>query len=351
MQFGLLYMMFGHQPADDPSFYAEVLDQVEEADRLGYDCVWFAEHHFDNGSEFCGRLPAPMLFVAAAAQRTKRIRLGTGVRVISLHNPVIMAEEAAVADIISGGRLNLGAGKGVNPDLEKFGLSTADKYARYREMLDVMAGAWRPGTLTYDGQYFKYEDVCIIPKPIQDPRDIIWVAARDEGSFLYAAEHGYPLLIGQAELTERQAGYAQRYRAASLAAGHTPRVGGTRVIYVGESTEQARAEIEECIWRYFRRYSGSAYFKQAVADGLLTVSDNPTVEEAMRNVSLIVGDPDSVAAELEGFCRALGVTTLTSMMHIAGMPHQLMLRSMRLFIEEVKPRLLARLGSSVEALA
>jgi alkanesulfonate monooxygenase SsuD/methylene tetrahydromethanopterin reductase-like flavin-dependent oxidoreductase (luciferase family) len=344
-------MMFGHQPTDDPAFYAEVLDQVEAADRLGYDCVWFAEHHFDNGSEFCGRLPAPMLFVAAAAQRTKRIRLGTGVRVISLHNPVIMAEEAAVADLISGGRLNLGAGQGVNPDLEKFGLSTADKHARYREMLDVMTGAWAPGTLTYHGQYFDYDDVCIIPKPIQQPRDILWVAARDEGSIMYAAEHGYSLLIGQAELTERQATYAQRYRAASLAAGHTPRVGGTRVIYVSESTEQARAEIEECIWRYFRRYSGSAYFKQALADGLLTLSDNPTVDEAMQSVSLIVGDPDSVAAELEGFCRALGVTTLTSMMHIAGMPHQLMLKSMRLFVEEVKPRLLARLGTSVEAVA
>lgn len=351
MQFGLLYMMFGHQPANDPSFYADVLAQVEEADRLGYDCAWFAEHHFDNGSEFCGRLPAPMLFLTAAAQRTSRIRLGTGVRVISLHNPVIMAEEAAVADIISGGRLNLGAGQGVNPDLEKFGLSTADKHARYREMLDVMTGAWAPGTLTYHGQYFDYDDVCVIPKPIQTPRDILWVAARDEGSIMYAAEHGYALLIGQAELTERQATYAQAYRAASIAAGHTPRVGGTRVIFVGETMEQARAEIEECAWRYFRRYSGSAYFKLAVTDGLLHVPENPTLDQAMQSVSLIVGDPDAVVDQLEGFCRALGVTTLTSMMHIAGLPHASMLKSMRLFIEEVKPRLLARLGSRAEAVA
>jgi len=348
VQFGLLYMMFGHQPADDLSFYRDVLDQVVAADEVGFDCVWFAEHHFDSGSEFCGRLPAPMLFVSAAASRTKRIRIGTGVRVISLHNPIIMAEEAAVADILTNGRLNLGAGQGVNPDLEKFGLPTADKHARYREMLDVITGAWQPGTLAYDGQYFTYDDVCVIPKPIQRPRDILWVAARDPGSIEYAGRNGYALLIGQAEPTDRQAIYAQQYREAALAAGNEPRVGGTRLVYVGETTEQARAEIEECIWRYYRRYSGSAYFKLAVEEGRIVPSEVPTMEEAMCNLNFIAGDPEYVAEQLEPFCRALGVTTLTCMMHVAGMAHEQMLRSMRLFVHEVKPRLLARLGASVE---
>ena len=346
MQFGLLYMMFGHQPADDPTFYRDVLTQVEEADKIGFDCVWFAEHHFESQSEFCGRLPAPMLFVSAAAQRTKRIRIGTGVRVISLHNPIIMAEEAAVADVLTDGRLNLGAGQGVNPDLEKFGLSTVDKHPRYREMLDVISGAWKPGTLTYDGSYFKYDDVCVIPKPIQKPTDMLWVAARDAGSLQYAGEHGYALLIGQAEPTDRQAMYAQQYREAALAAGHTPRVGGTRLVFVGDTTEQARAEIDEAIWRYYRRFSNSPYYKLAVEEGRIIPSDAPTMEEITQNLNFIAGDPDYVAEQLEPFCRALGVTTLTCMMHVAGIRHDQMLKSMRLFHDEVKPRLLARLGET-----
>ncbi|MGE3271197.1 MAG: LLM class flavin-dependent oxidoreductase [Chloroflexota bacterium] len=346
MQFGLLYMMFGHQPADDPSFYRDVLDQVEEADRIGFDCVWFAEHHFETASEFCGRLPAPMLFVSAAAQRTKRIRIGTGVRVLSLHNPVIMAEEAAVADILTGGRLNLGAGQGVNPDLEKFGLSTAEKHPRYREMLDVMTGAWKPGTITYDGTYFQYDDVCVIPKPIQKARDMLWVAARDQGSIEYAGQHGYALLIGQAEPTARQAMYAAQYRQAALAAGNQPRVGGTRLVFVGETTAEARAEIEDSIWRYYRRFSGSPYYKLAIEEGRIRPNDNPSMEEAMENLNFIVGDPEHVAEQLEPFCNALGVTTLTCMMHVAGIRHDQMIRSMRLFQREVKPCLLARLGAA-----
>jgi alkanesulfonate monooxygenase SsuD/methylene tetrahydromethanopterin reductase-like flavin-dependent oxidoreductase (luciferase family) len=344
VQFGLLYMMYGHQSNEDSTFYSQVLEQVVEADALGYDCVWFAEHHFERGSEFCGRLPAPMLFVAAAAHRTNWIKLGTGVRVVSLHNPLIMAEEAAVADILSDGRLNLGAGQGTNPDLEAFGLEPAGKYARYREMLDVIAGAWQPGELTYKGAHFQYDRVCVIPKPLQPVQDMLWVAARDTDTIQYAARKGWPLLIGQAELTERQATYAETYHKAASAVGNPTRIGGTRLVHVAESTSQARDEIAECLWRYYRRFSKSPYYQQALADGLMTESSIPTQDEVMRNVSFIVGDPDDVADQLAPFCRALRVTTLSCMFHIAGMPHELLLGSMRLFIKEVKPRLLERLA-------
>jgi len=112
-------------------------------------------------------------------------------------------------------------------------------------------------------------------------------------------------LIGQAELTERQAGYAQRYRQASFAAGHTQgrRQPASSTLASPPSRPAPRSRIASGATSGVQR---QRYFKKAVADGLLTVSENPTVEEAMRNVSLIVGDPDHVAAELEGFCRALG---------------------------------------------
>jgi alkanesulfonate monooxygenase SsuD/methylene tetrahydromethanopterin reductase-like flavin-dependent oxidoreductase (luciferase family) len=118
-------------------------------------------------------------------------------------------------------------------------------------------------------------------------------------------------------------------------------------VFVGRTNAEARASIEDALWRYYRRYSGSAYFKLAVEEGRIVVSDRPTIEEVMANLNFIVGDPDYVAEQLEPFCRALGVTTLTCMMHVAGIGHEQMLDSMRLFVGEVKPRLLARLGASV----
>ena len=116
-------------------------------------------------------------------------------------------------------------------------------------------------------------------------------------------------------------------------------------MFVGETTEKARADIQDAFWRYYRRYSGSAYFRLAVEEGRIVASDNPTMDEAMSHVNFIVGDPEYVADQLAPFCDALGVTTLTCMMHVAGLPHETMLGSMRLFIDEVKPRLLARLGA------
>ena len=114
---------------------------------------------------------------------------------------------------------------------------------------------------------------------------------------------------------------------------------------------QARAEIDEAIWRYYRRFSNSPYYKLAVEEGRIIPSDNPSMEEITQNLNFIAGDPDYVAEQLEPFCRALGVTTLTCMMHVAGIRHDQMLKSMRLFHDEVKPRLLARLGETETATA
>ena len=106
----------------------------------------------------------------------------------------------------------------------------------------------------------------------------------------YAGQHGYSLLIGQAEPTDRQAMYAAQYREAALAAGHTPRVGGTRLVYVGDTTDQAREEIGDAIWRYYRRFSNSPYYKLAVEEGRIIPSDNPTMEEITQNLNFIAGE-------------------------------------------------------------
>ena len=349
MQFGLLFMMYAPAPSSDETLYREVLEQVEEADRLGYDIAWFAEHHFEPRSEFNGRLPSPMLFIAAAASRTKRIRLGTGVRVLPIHDPIILAEEAAVADLLTGGRLILGAGQGGGNDFETFGVVGENKYALFRETLDVMAAAWRPGLLNHESESFRYQGLSVIPKPLQKPEDIIWVAARNPELIAYAGRNGYAQLIGQSEPTARQAGYARLYREAARAAGHTPRTGGTRLVYVGRTDAEARADIEECIWRYYRRQTTNGYFKQAINDGLLAPTAQPTLDEVMGMVEFIVGGPDTVAEQLATFCDALQVSSLTCMMHVAGITHDQMMRSMRLFMEEVKPRLLAKLAAPVAA--
>jgi alkanesulfonate monooxygenase SsuD/methylene tetrahydromethanopterin reductase-like flavin-dependent oxidoreductase (luciferase family) len=348
MRFGLLYMMYGDEP-DDTRLYQEIQAQVAAAEGFGFDTVWFAEHHFDRGGdqEYCGRLPAPMLFAVAAAQHTSRIQVGTGVRVVSLHNPLVMAEESAVADLLSDGRFNFGVGQGVDADLQRFGVSSEDKHARFREMLDVIAGAWEPGELTYTGKYFNYDRVCVIPKPKRGAAQMLWVAARDTPTIQYAGAQGWPLLIGQAELTARQSVYADIYYKAAEAAGQTPRLAGTRLVYVSDagSPERAREEIAQHVQRYHRRMRQGAYYQLAIREGLLSESAEPTLDEIFRNSAYIAGPPEYVANQLADVSRALRATTLNCMMHVAGMPHERVLRSLQLFQTEVKPRLLQRLDS------
>ena len=345
MQFGLLFMMYAPAPSSDETLYREVLEQVEEADRLGYDIAWFAEHHFEPRSEFNGRLPSPMLFIAAAASRTKRIRLGNGVRVLPIHDPFILAEEAAVADLLTGGRLILGAGQGGGNDFETFGVVGDNKYALFRETLDVMAAAWRPGLLNHESESFRYQGAVSHPEAAPAARRHHLGGSSQPGSDRVRwAQRVLPVdrpvradrptgrlrqAVPRGRAGRRPARRALAALASCTSGGPTPRPARTSKSASGGTTAGETT---------------NGYFKQAINDGLLAPTAQPTLEEVMGMVEFIVGGPDTVAEQLATFCDELQVSSLTCMMHVAGITHDQMLRSMRLFIEEVKPRLLAKLA-------
>lgn len=175
-----------------PTVYERALQRIEVMDQTGYDAVWLTEHHFNDYS-VCPTIPVMGAFAAA---RTKNLRIGTGVTLAALYHPLRLAEEIALLDILSRGRVNWGAGRGFDlREFRVFGVPPQESQARFREAVDIVLQAWRNQRLTYRGQFFSFEDIEVLPKPLQQPHPPVWVAAGSHEALLWAAIQGHSILM------------------------------------------------------------------------------------------------------------------------------------------------------------
>ena len=174
-------------------FYGRMFAQIEELDRLGFDHAWVTEHHF---GEYGGTVPHPPTFIGAIARTTKRIRLGVAINVLPLHNPLDVEESYARGDIISGGRLEFGVGKGSEPmEYQRLGVSQEEATVRMKEGVELILQAWSDRPVNFHGQFYRYENMRVLPKPAQRPHPPVWVGcARSEDSFQWAGANGFHLM-------------------------------------------------------------------------------------------------------------------------------------------------------------
>src|SRR5438105_1975332 len=209
-------------------FMRATLDLLAKAETLGFDSVWVNEHHFH---QYGGLMPSLPTMLAALSQRTSRVRLGTSVVLLPLHHPVVVAEQLAMVDLMSGGRVEFGVGRGfVAHDYEVLGMTYQDAQDRLMESLDLVREAWSGQRFTHNGRFFQIENVEVWPAPQQRPHPPIWLAAsRTPSSFEWAATHGLNLLtIGYVSPLETLAGLTRIYRDAWSAGGYaTPPTIGT----------------------------------------------------------------------------------------------------------------------------
>ncbi len=180
---------------DDSHGYAGFIDYVIEAEKLGYDSVFLVEHHFTGQ----GQISASMTLLAYLAAKTRTIRLGTAVVVLPWHNPVLVAEQAATLDVLSGGRLELGVGKGYRAgEFAGFCVPMEEAGERFDEAIEVIRKAWTsPGRFSHHGKRWTYDDIVVEPEPLQRPHPPLWMAAGSPDSIRRAAREGYNLLLDQ----------------------------------------------------------------------------------------------------------------------------------------------------------
>ena len=331
-------------PTYDPSlgltqgeFLRKTVDQFVAAEALGFDSVWVNEHHFHS---YGGLLPSLPVALAALSQRTTRVRLGTSVVVLPLHQPLALAEEMAMVDLLSNGRLELGIGRGfVEHDYQVMGVDYTGAQDRLKESIDVVRKGWSGETFTHHGRHYNFDDVQVWPRPEQQPHPPVWLAvAGNPASLEYAASEGFGVITtGHSRPPEKTAPLARHYRDAWRVAGHD-RPADLAVHYhcvVAESRAEALRLAEAGLHEHNRQNHATRSLGKANPG---PEPEHPSVEELMEQGRIIAGTPEECAGILRRAGAEIGATEVHCMFQFGAIDFEQAQRSLELFAREVMPR-------------
>jgi alkanesulfonate monooxygenase SsuD/methylene tetrahydromethanopterin reductase-like flavin-dependent oxidoreductase (luciferase family) len=345
LKFGTFHLF--QKPADstDADVYRAELEQIEQTEELGFHSVWLAEHHF----QWYGIASDLMVVAGWAAARTARVRIGTAVVALPFHSPLRLAEQAAMVDIMSGGRLDFGVGRGYQAvEYEGFGVSMDESRARFVECLEVVLKAWTEDPLSYEGRFTQVHEVSVLPKPLQKPHPPVYVASwMTPETIRFAAEHGFPILSPAGLASDQIKTNHQLYRETLKSLGRDP--SGLELpalvrVYVDDSDERAREIGVECSRRYGASLAtlGSSIPKSGQVskdfERYRNFGESPPLFEATKQELMLFGNPETVSRAIQAMSDDLGVNYLMCWMNMGGMDQERVLRSMDLFSKEVMPR-------------
>lgn len=346
MKFSLFHLpsFFPEFHTSEAQFYQDMLLETDRADALGFHSVWFAEHHFYN---YGGHIPSIAVLGAAAAQRTKQIRIGSGIVLIPLQDPVRVAEEFAMLDCLSGGRLEFGIGRGFQKaEYDAFERNMADSRALFEEAHDIIMKAWTEERFSYEGKFRQVRNLRVIPKPVQKLPPVYVACIFTPESFEWTAMQGYNLMVVPYASPNPEAliGNIQLFRDTRKTHGYpaAPEVLGVYHFYCGETAAKAKEEPREALQRYLNSVVESnqeeAYSDQYKAyKGLHKGFDRMEYDGYLYPSRVLFGDPDQCVERIKQI-QATGVTNISLLANFGGLEHAQILASLDRFATQVMPR-------------
>jgi len=351
MKFGTFFFFQAAPGYTHADIIHRELEQVEWTEELGFDEVWFTEHHFID----YGLSVDPSSLAAAAASRTRRVRIGLAAAILPFHHPLRLAEQMALVDIISNGRLDVGVGRGNRPaEFAGYRVPQIESRDRFDETVEIMRLAWTQERFSFHGRFFDYGDVRVIPKPLQRPHPPIYQVCVSKDGIENTALRGWPML--NSVLTgpaDQLVANRDTYVAALQKAGRDEveiasllrRWGVSRQIYVADTDARALEEAKAAeLWyqESFRKFVVPERIEDAhpsLQPGFRAMAEKlgrVTWEDLVRE-TLAFGSPDTVARHI-AYMRELGVGQVLCWMNFGGLPQDKIRRSMELFAREVMPR-------------
>lgn len=335
MKIGLTYAVSEGKKKTVGEKFREDVEQVQLAERLGFAHAFVSEHHF----LWAGVLPSPLIALAYLAAKTERIELGTGLLLLPLHNPVRVAEDTAVMDIVSNGRLILGLGQGYRPEeFEGFGRRLKDRNKLMREGIELLRRFWTETDVSHEGEMFQYRKLNVTPKPVRRPP--IWVGAKVPRAIRVAADLAdvwYADPITPIHLIqERREGWLQR-----MDENGRGRDGASMAYY----REFFVGETEEFAWKnggngILAEYMGYLRINHLVThDGEPIASHRKDLVPEIVRQRATIGDPATCVEQLSRIKGDLGLDHLVLKMNHYGIPSENVKQSMRIAAEQVFPQI------------
>ena len=341
MRFSIIFVTQVRDGQPEP--FDDLMEQIELADRLGYDTAWLTEHHFSG----YGRPSVPALAGHAIA-RTEQIRIGNAVVVLPLHHPLQVAEDWATLDHLAKGRLDVGVGRGSQPtEFAGFGVPLDQARERFDEALDIIRTAWTKDSFAYDGEFWSFPELAVVPKPYQDPHPPIWQAAVSAYTVQMIVDNGINGFVGPYlcpyEVLDRD--YFRVWREAVAAAGRTDlQMSHNEFVWVGESDKEVKEDVEESVMWYVRmaakmwgeRDRSKVVKQYENYNDVLEFFDAVTFDEVYNSLS-ILGTPDTVAEKIRWMRDVGQIDHLINFMAFGGIAHDKVMRNIELFATEVMP--------------
>jgi alkanesulfonate monooxygenase SsuD/methylene tetrahydromethanopterin reductase-like flavin-dependent oxidoreductase (luciferase family) len=301
MKFGVLqFFSWPERRVPLQTVYERALQRIDIMDSSGYDAVWLAEHHF-TGYSVC---PSIHMIGVHVANRTRRLRIGTGVSLAAFYHPLRLAEEVALLDVLSGGRVNWGAGRGFDPtEFSIFEIPPEESGPRFHEAVEVVLAAWTSDRLTWSGSRWRFDDVEVLPKPLQKPHPPVWLAAGSPGAIRWSGSKGYSILLGPHSTFDENTAHRELYRQELEQHGHS--IAGrdipmARFVAIAETDraaeEVARSGAEWLIGSYMN--CRKATRPDSPDQAILTMDAATKIERYLQSV-IIHGSPASVVDQIE----------------------------------------------------
>ena len=325
--------------------FDEMVEQAEYAEELGFDSIWIAEHH----SSRYGICPSLMPLLTHIAARTKKIRIGAGVSVLPFHNPIFLAEESAMLDVLSHGRLDFGVGRG-SADYEygNFGIDFDTRDARTQEALDIILGLWTEDNFTFQGEFYSVKDLTIAPWPVQQPHPPVYLAvSRTPASVDVAVSRDLPITTSFSTPEADNLGLFSLYAERCAAAGKELPVAEMpyfRFVYLDEDETKAREYPRESL-TWVRDLAG---YRRTLTHGdeinvdldrwRRTRTVEPASYESELEGTVYFGTPEQCVERITKLRDVHGIGYFGASMSFGSMEHAKVMRSMELFAKEVMPR-------------
>jgi alkanesulfonate monooxygenase SsuD/methylene tetrahydromethanopterin reductase-like flavin-dependent oxidoreductase (luciferase family) len=346
-----------YDPKKGAAEYDSYIDQLAYAEELGFDVIAVNEHH----QTAYGSMPAPNLIASALIQRTRKVKIAILGRALPLvNNPVNIAEEFAMLDVLSKGRIIAGFVRGIGAEYHSTGVNPAFSHDRFHEAHDLIIKAWtKPGPFEFEGDHYRFRYVNLWPRPYQTPHPPVWIpsmGSRETIVWASAPERKYPFLVtfsSEAAVVR----YLNMYKEAAQAHGYAAsgdQLGWAVPLYVADTDERAREEAKAGIETLFNNFLPMPW-EMLLPPGYTSISSlkvtmkmrtalgsrarNQTIDELMGNGTAVVGSPKTVREKIERVRDQTGLDILITMLQFGVMPDKLARRNMELFASEVMPKL------------